>query len=150
MFPELNRIQPQGPPQAYQTFAIRRPRAPEAWVPASCEDVDCPAWTNGWVTRVPWGSDMAEAVMASGRPFTETTVPGRPEREFMFPPGTPCFQASRHRKMARPDIPDLFVVRDGDWRGNPTGVRRVHQRPDDWVEHLQETTARVADEIEKG
>lgn len=143
------RVQPQGPAHAYQTFAIRRPQAPDAWVPASCEDIDCEAWRLGWVTRVPFGSDLSEAVISSGRKWL-SAVPDGLETVFTFPPGTPCFRASTHRQLRRPDIPDLFVVRGGDWRGNPTGERRVHTRPEDWAEHFHEATDQVAAEIEKG
>jgi hypothetical protein len=145
------RIEPQGPAAAYQTFAIRRPRAPDAWVPATCEDIDCEAWRLGWITRVPVANQaMVSAVLGSGRPYTETTAVDQAEREFLFPPGTPCFKASTHRQLRRPDIPDLFVVRAGDWRGNPTGERRVHTRPEDWAEHFQEATVSAAQQIEKG
>lgn len=144
------RIQPQGPASAYQTFAIRRPQQPDAWVPASCEDVDCEHWRNGWVTRVPTGSELANAVRTAGRRWVSLIVNADGTTTFSFAAGTPCFKASQHRQLRRPDIPDLFVVRGGDWRGNPTGERRVHTRPDDWVEHFQEVTAAVADQIEKG
>ena len=55
-------------------------------------------------------------------------------------------------KLNMPDhqVAQLLVVRGGDWRGNPTGERRVHTRPEDWAEHLHEHTAELADRIEKG
>ncbi len=146
------RLQPAGPASAYQTFEIKTPRGPETERPATCEEVDCAAWRNGWVTRVPaTNAGMIEAVQKSGRTFTETTGIGSAEREFMFAAGTPCFRAATHRLPARPDLPQIFLVRDGDWRGNPRGTApRIHQRPEDWVEHAQEVTESVKQRIERG
>lgn len=146
------RVTPAGPASAYQTFEIRTPKGPEFWRPATCEQVDCEAWRCGWVTKVPAGNaDLITAVTTSGRPFNETTEPGAAEREFLFAPGTECFRSSTHRKPVRPELPQLFVVRDGDHRGNPRGTApRIHQRPEDWVEHHQEVTAAVVERIERG
>ncbi len=151
MYQEPFRLTPAGPAQAYQTFEIKTPHGPSFERPATCEEVDCDAWRNGWVTRVPFGSGLAEAVVNSGRPYAETTGLDTAEREFMFAPGTPCFRSSTHRIAIRPDQPQVFLVKDGDWRGNPMGTRpRVHQRPEDWVEHAQEVTDNVIQRIERG
>jgi hypothetical protein len=144
------RIDPAGPVHAYQTFQIHRPRGPEFERPATCEEVGCEAWTNGWITRVPTGSDLANAVRTSGRTPSAITMNADGTTSFAFGAGTPCFRASAHRRPVRPDIPDLFVVRDGDWRGNPSGRRMVHQRPDDWVEHFQEATDQAVSQIQRG
>lgn len=145
------RLTPAGPPSAYQTFQIKTPQGPEFQRPATCEEVDCESWKYGWVTRVPAGSELVEMVQNTGRPYTEITEAGAAEREFLFAPGTPCFRASTHRKAVRPDLPQLFVVRDGDYRGNPRGTApRIHQRPEDWVENFQEVTENVKERIERG
>jgi len=146
------RLAPQGPASAYETFEIKTPRGPAFERPATCEDVGCDAWRYGWVTRVPIASDLEHAIRLerSRRPWTaehrdENTV------AFTYAPGTPCFAASTHRTAVRPDLPQTFLVKDGDWRGNPRGTRpRIHQRPEDWVEHLQENTAVVQQRIERG
>ena len=115
----------------------------------------CEAFLNGWVTVVDIGSDLENALLHSGRPYTTSPYEDELEslirqRVYTFAPGTPCFRASQHRSTVRPDVPQLFVVRGGDWRGNPTGERRVHQRPEDWVEDFAEHTQQLADRIEKG
>lgn len=142
---------PAGPAHAYETFQIATPRGPEYQRAATCEEVQCEHWLNGWVTRVPADSDLEYLIRKerSRRPWTleqrdESTV------SFTYGAGTPCFRASTHRVNVRPDLPQLFVVRGGDWRGNPTGARRVHQRPDDWVENLQESTESLRETIERG
>ena len=42
---------------------------------------------------------------------------------FTFEAGQQCF--TQHHV---PDRPQFFVVRDGDWRGNPTGQNRLHTK----------------------
>lgn len=144
------RIPPAGPASAYQTFQIRKPRGPESERPATCEEINCEAWHHGWVTRVPLGSDLEQAVRKSGRSWTDLVTDGV-HMDFMFAPGTPCFRAGQHRVPVRPDLPQIFIARDGDWRGNPRGTQpRIHQRPEDWVEHAQEATAIVQERIERG
>jgi hypothetical protein len=51
----------------------------------------------------------------------------------------------------RIDKPPLFLVRDGDWRGNPRRTRaRQHLNPGNWVEDFATHQQAIADEIEKG
>lgn len=144
------RLQPEGPAHAYRTFQVAMPKGPEFERPATCEEVECEHYLNGWQTIVPAdNAELLAALRTSGRSFTEVD-PNAVMRVFTFAPGQPCFRASQHRKLVRPDTPQLFVVRGGDWRGNPTGERRIHQRPEDWAEHLGEHTQQLADRIEKG
>lgn len=145
------RMSPAGRPQDYQTFQIHTPRGPEFMRPATCEEFGCVNWLNGWATALdPHAQpNLVDALKSSGRPYRE--VSESPTRTvYYFPPGTTCFQASQHRIPTRPDIPERFIVRDGDWRGNPTGRTRVHVRPEDWVEEFQETTAAVQARIDQG
>jgi hypothetical protein len=44
----------------------------------------------------------------------------------------------------------MYLVRDGDWRGNPTGRKRQHTRAADWVEDMQENQGRLIDQQQKG
>jgi hypothetical protein len=44
----------------------------------------------------------------------------------------------------------LLIVRDGDWRGNPTGRRRLHTKPEHWVEDFKEHQGKINDAIERG
>jgi len=150
--PNPFRMQPLGPVQAYKTYAIRQPLATH-WRRATCEEVGCEAFLKGWVTRVPAGSPQAEYIASKvhGRRFHETTGHGnlaRAEREFMFAPGQPCFRASEHRLPH--GRPPLYVVRGGDHRGNPSGERLVHRRPEDWAEDLGEHLDMIKERQEKG
>jgi hypothetical protein len=49
------------------------------------------------------------------------------------------------------DRAPLYVVRDGDHRGNPRGTRdRLHQNPGNWVDDFATHQQAIADEIKKG
>ena len=134
------RITPSAPASMFQTYSIRQPEETHTRA-ATCDEVGCTAYALGWITRVPAGSALEAAVRSSGRRWSGAVVADGAEVAFTFPPGTACFRASTHR--ASLDRPATFVVRGGDWRGNPTGMRRVHQRPEDWVEDFAEHSARV-------
>ena len=67
--------------------------------------------------------------------------------EFTFEAGQTCFVEHRVPLEREP----LYVVRDGDWRGNPRGTApRIHTRPDDWVDDFAEHQQRLADRFEQG
>ena len=144
------RVEPALPAEAYRTFAIRAPRSTHTR-PASCEEAGCLAARHGWRSvideRTQLGQAQAEYIRRqAGRRFGEhrddagLTV-------FEFAPGQECF--AEHR--VSNDRPALYVVRDGDWRGNPLGTQpRVHDRPQDWLDEFGEHQLRLADQIERG
>lgn len=141
------------PSQAYKTYQIIAP-VPTHWRPATCEEVECVAWRNGWKTIVPSDSAQAQYIRsgASGRRFVESTGSRQLNEalvgllnealvEFMFEPGQRCFAAESHRVSLERE--PLFVVRGGDARANPTGERRVHSRAEDWQEDFAEHQDRI-------
>lgn len=135
------RVPPALPVTAVKTYAIASQMRP-----ATCQEVDCEYYLNGWVTVV--DADKAELVRSlRGRySFTERPLEGG-LFEFTFPPGQQCFEATLHR------LPwegrERFAERDGDWRGDPTGSLRIH-RPDDWVDSFANHQIRLADRLGKG
>jgi hypothetical protein len=120
---------PQMPAQAYTSYVIVSPR--DTTVVAACQDAGCMAWRHGWESvvdeRTPLGKDQAAYIRTrSGRAFRETrTEAGL--TVFRFEPFQRCFRDHRTR-------PERFLVRGGDFRGNPRGERRVHANAADWVE----------------
>jgi hypothetical protein len=44
----------------------------------------------------------------------------------------------------------IYVVRNGDWRGNATGMRRVHADGRDWVDDFGEHQIKIADQYRRG
>jgi hypothetical protein len=144
--PSVFRVDPVGPPGAYKTYEIVRPRATHSRQ-ATCEEVGCPAHRWGWTTRVPVGSDLEAAVRASGRAPASRHQDGA-VAVYIFAPGTECFESHLHRVPV--ERPSIYLVRDGDWRGNPSGQGRVHARPEDWVEDFSAHTDKIANELRKG
>ncbi len=142
------RIQPIGPVEAYKTYAIKAP-IPTHWRAASCAEVECSHYANGWRTIVPATSDHADLIRSgrTGRAFTEKPA-GAGLTEFVFPAGQACFRASQHKVPL--ERPPLYIVRGGDWRGNPTGQHRTHQRPEHWVEDFGEHQQGLADRRARG
>lgn len=131
----MNRIQPQGRVQDYRTYQIVSPLSTH-WEPATCKDVDCPEYVNGWRVRIEGlPPEMVHAARTSGRKFTELEV-AHNEHWLVFEAGQPCFQAPLHRRLL--DKQEVFIARDGDFRGNPTGNVRRHTRPEFWVEDMAE------------
>jgi hypothetical protein len=130
---------PAARPDAYQTFSVR-----PYWRPASCAEVDCPHWRNGWSTAVDETSDLGRQQAAyirhrSGRRFTiSRDDTGR--TVFRFPPEQQCFAAAEHRIAA--DRPELYVARGGDWR-RTIGQPRIYERADQWADDLHSTTDRL-------
>jgi hypothetical protein len=126
----MSRLPPAGPVMAYRTFGVTAPLSTH-FRKATCEEVDCDAFRNGWVTRVKTEEQADYIRRHSGRTFKEDE-PG----VFVFAAGQTCFGASHHR--LRLEREELYVVRDGDWRGNPTGSVRRHKSSGHWVEEFAE------------
>lgn len=140
-----NRIDPNLPVGAYQTYSISAQR--DTTVVAACEQVGCPAWTHGWDSVIDESTELGRSQAAyirtqSRRAFRETKTDAG-LTVFRFEAHQRCFAEHRTR-------PEIYLVRDGDWRGNPTGRRRQHARPADWVEDMQENQGRLAEAQQRG
>lgn len=144
----VNRVEPQMPAAAYKTYSIAAP-ASTHFRKATCQEVDCPRYLNGWRVHVEQiGPELTHAAKTSGRRYREMRV-AEGQTYLVFEAGQPCFQAGEHRK--RLDRPELFIVRDGDWRGNPRGTEaRRHARPEDWVDDFATHQGRLADAHRQG
>jgi hypothetical protein len=142
----MNRIEPKMPVGAYQTYRIVSPQETH-FRPATCPEVDCPHYLSGWSVRVEGlGAALLHTARTSGRRYVERQI-REGETWLDFPAGQSCFQESLHR--VRKERPELYVVRDGDWRGNPTGRSRT-LRAEDWIDDFGEHQNRLADQMKKG
>lgn len=142
----LNRpFAPALPVTAYRTFQIAAPLSTHfRW--GTCEQAQCDGYVRGWTSRLDetteQGLGLAHYIRKdSGRRFREEKFPGG-VTEFVFEPGQKCFRRATNvpgqDHQIRIDRPEHFVVRDGDWRGNPTKRRMKHKNAIEWVEHFQE------------
>lgn len=135
-----------------QTYAIHRPAETHSR-PASCAEVECAAYAHGWVTTIDEGTDLGrdQALWiraGSRRRFTEARTP-LGLTAFTFPAEQPCFDAAAHRVPL--DRPALYVVKGGDWRGNPRRIPvRRHTSADSWVDDFAEHQQQLADAQNSG
>lgn len=143
----MNRIQPVGRVQDYKTYQIVSPLSTH-WRPATCAETDCPNYLKGWRLRVEGlPPEMLHAAKTSGRKFTELNV-AEGENWLVFEAGQACFRASEHRALLNKQ--EIYVVRDGDFRGNPTGNVRRHTKAEHWVEDMSENLDQVARKFQQG
>lgn len=135
-------------PEAMKTYQISAPLGSH-WRPATCAEVDCPNYVNGWRVRVEGLTPQdLHVARTCGRRYVEQHV-AADETWLVYEAGQPCFRASQHR--ARVGRPELYVVRDGDHRGNPRGTEpRRHTRPEFWVEDFAEHQQSLADKMKEG
>ncbi len=142
----------QGQPADYKTYAIASPIETHTRE-ASCEEAECAAWQNGWVTRVDTSTDLGaqQAVYIESkvhdRTFHVKPGPDVDIREYRFPAGQRCFAAPHRVALERPAF---FIVREGDFRGNPRGLPPVARSVDDWVDDFATHQDKLRDQIEKG
>lgn len=137
----LFRVAPAMPAAAYKTYSIFSPGRP-----ATCEEVDCPDFLNGWRIRLEdLTPELEHAARNSGRRFSETRVTDS-ETWLVFDAGQQCFAQHRLPWEGR----ERFVERGGDWRGNPRGQVYEHTRADDWVDSFANHQQKLADRLEQG
>lgn len=144
------RITPGLPASDYRTYALLSPR-PTHFRSASCAEAECTAMQNGWQSIVDTSTDLgrrqAEYIRTeAGRRYSEhRDEHGR--AVFTFEAGQRCF--AQHRVSL--DRAPLYVVRDGDWRGNPRGTApRIHSSAEDWVDDFATHQDRLSRLIERG
>ena len=144
------RLESRMPVTAVKTFGIKAPKHSH-FRPATCAEVDCSMYLTGWKSTIDETSELGQEQAyyirnGSGRRFTEdrNTAPGM--TVFVFEAGQKCFRAHDQRL----DKPELFIVRGGDWRGNPTGEFRQHANAADWVDDFGNHQDQLADQLNKG
>lgn len=147
-----NRLTPALPAHAYKTYQVAAPISTH-YRPATCQEFDCQAMIRGWKTVVDTSTELGQRQAHYIR--TESRRKFREERNmadqrvvmFCFEPGQICFASHQ----VRTERPEVYLVRDGDWRGNPRGTTpRRHANAQDWLEDFSEHQGRLAEEIERG
>ncbi len=144
----LNRAEPQLPAAAMKTYSISSPKATHHRR-ATCAEVDCQAQLRGWATEVDVSTELGARQanyirMKSGRAFIATEA-GTIVR-FTFPAGQTCF-AEHLVPLGRPEF---YLVRDGDWRGNPRGTSAQRHNADTWVDDFANHQQKLADRLQEG
>jgi hypothetical protein len=143
----MPRFDPAGPAALYKTYKVSAPRQTH-FRAATCAEVQCDHYVHGWRTIVPSDSPAAEYIRHDrSRRHAEERQPGG-LAAFTFGPGQQGFS---HDHRLRNDRPDRLAVLGGDFRGNPLGLPpRVHTRPEDFVEDMEEALDGVRTAQERG
>lgn len=139
------RIAPALPVGAYTTYQVLAPLSTH-FRPATCEEVDCEAYRNGWRVRIEGlAPAMLHAARTCGRRYRELQV-AQGETWLVYEPGQPCLKATTHT--TRLDRPEIYLRRPGDWRGLGEAYR--HSRPEHWVDDFATHQQQLADRLERG
>lgn len=131
----LNRVTPLLSVDKMQTHHILAP-ADTHFRKATCEEVECPHYLKGWGLPLK-GLDEGDIWQAknSGRKWTELEIKAG-EKHLWFEAGQPCFRASTHR--IRIEREEVFLLRPGDWRGQPSDRKPiVFSGADAWADSVQ-------------
>lgn len=146
----IQRLPPALPAGAYKTYQVLAPVQTHTR-PGTCEEAGCEQQANGWRTTVDeataQGQWQAHYIRhdRSRRHFEERTAEGL--TAFTFPPGQQCF--AQHRIPL--ERPELFLVRGGDFRGDPTGARPYqHAGPEQWLDDFGTHQENISTLIERG
>lgn len=138
------RLDPKLSPAHYKTYAIASPLSTH-YRDGTCDEAGCLAYRHGWQTSVDESSALGQQQAhyirkQSGRRFTERRT-DLGLTAFEFQAGQRCF--TRHKVPL--ERPEFYVVRGGDWRGDPRGDgSRMHTGPDPWVNDFGEHQERLA------
>lgn len=142
----LNRIVPKAPTRLFKTYGMRIIERE----PVSCELAECPRWPTGWAAVVLANSQDEATIEAAcrgeidgiRRRWESATVQPDGFVRYVFPPGQPCFRASTH------SIPltARYTLRDGDWRGNPSGRIVTTNNAQTWIDDFGEHQQRIVDQ----
>lgn len=147
---DLNRIPPNMEPQNYITYRVLAPLRTH-WRHATCAEVDCPAYLNGWVTTIDpmteLGQKQSYFIEHDGSRRWRKSVTETGLVKYGFEAGQRCFGADQHKVQVKQDI---FLAQGGDWRGNPLGIKRVHTRAEHWVEDFAENQDKIKTVVERG
>lgn len=138
----LNRPDPLLPVTKMVTHAILQPLQTH-WRKATCAEVDCEHYLNGWGVAKRYVDDrLLASIKQAGYRFSTVEIEDGQEH-LWFEAGQLCFKAGEHRKLT--DREPLFVARSGDWRGNPDGANAkplMFSGADAWKDSLGTTLDR--------
>lgn len=146
------RVPPKLPVAQMKTYEMRFPVGTHHRK-ATCQEIDCPQYLNGWQM----GFDLTDPAKVeaanwvrnkSGLAYhyvlTETTV------TFTFPPGQQCLESRIRPHTVSLEREPLYLVRGGDWRGNPLRTRTVHANGADFADDWHTSLDRLEENLRRG
>ncbi len=145
----LFRLPPKNPVHVMTTYSIINPAGTHSRQ-ATCAESDCRNYRFGWKVRLdPLTPDLRAQIKRSGKKFTKSEISAT-ETWLVFDAGQECFDGDAGRHRIPIDRPPLFVVRGGDWRGNPRGERRVHKDMAGWIEDMSTNHDKLMTRLARG
>jgi hypothetical protein len=134
------------PVHTMQTFGITAPKSTH-YRKASCREVDCTNYKNGWRTTIDVADSLGRRQAAyirehSGRSFSVSQSGTR--IAFTFRPGQSCF--AEHKVPLERD--PIHFIRGGDWREHTS--RPVVMKRDDWLDKFANHQQQIHDRIKEG
>lgn len=135
---QLSRVQPGMPAQNYKTYGMVMPLKTH-FRKVSCAEYECDQYRMGFDTVVDISTEIGrkqyDFITHDKTRSYKATKEGTALVRFHFSPGTKPFAGPKHDHFTRVDRPPLFVVRGGDWRGNPRGVEpMLHKDGLNWAD----------------
>lgn len=140
----VNRIAPALPAHAMKTFEVRQPLATH-FRQVPCAEAGCDKYAAGWVM----GFDLTEMAKVNAANSINRVVKARGMRckvervgtkaIFTFPPGQSCLEGHRVLVGREP----LYIVRGGDWRGNPRRESYRHASGDAFMDDWRTSQDRI-------
>lgn len=147
---QVTRLAPAGNPGLYKTYAISSPLSTHTRV-ARCSEVDCPNYLRGWRTVIDLSTDLGKRQARyirekSGRRYQDVSTIDSTLLTLEFSAGQECFAEHRVPLHREP----LYLVRGGDYRGNPLGIPPVQRSERDWVDDFGDHQQKIKDARERG
>ncbi len=135
-------------PEHYKTYQVSAPLASHHRK-ATCKEVECKAWREGFVSKLDVSTSLGQRQaryieQKSGRRFLSTrsgTI-----ITYRFPFGQECFRSHTVPLEREP----FFIVKGGDFRGNPRGIPAVQRSMADWIDDFANHQAGVAEVRARG
>ena len=136
------------PAHLMKTFQIDQPLDTH-YRRATCKEVDCTAMARGWIMGFDLNDPQKVASARwirdhSGRTFTASIAAGR--LTLTFAAGQTCFAKHRVPLEREP----FYIVRNGDFRGNPRRERYQHTSGESFVDQWDHDLSKVNTARERG
>lgn len=147
------RIPPAMGAEHYKTYQWTAPLETH-WRRGTCEEIECTDFIHGFVVTVDVSNDLGARQYQYLTKIDKDRSPSIQKVEqfmfkFLYKPGTPCMNRGKHRVPIGRD--PLFLVRGGDWRGNPRQTPTIiHRNAEEWVEDFAGHQQGLAEMIKRG
>ncbi len=138
-------------PEYYNSYRVSAPSRTHRRR-ATCEEYECAGYLYGFVTTVDLSTELGQRqyhflTHDKKRKYHEQRVTLNLVK-FIYGPGNICMNWDSHTVPI--DRPPRLIVMGGDWRGNPRGTYRVHDRIEHWCEDFGENQIKLAEIHKRG